>query len=114
MYYLLGISLSAAERRAEALQAYRRACELEPDYPLYQVRLAETLHREGRDPHGPIEKALALSPSDPWANNLAGQLSWRRAISTARVPAFNGLRGRPRGRGHRAESLGCPFPRRAL
>jgi len=74
VHFLLGIMLNGKERRAEALRSYQRACDLEPDYPLYQFRLAEALHLAGQDPHAPLDRALALSPSDPWANNLAGEL----------------------------------------
>ena len=44
VHYLLGIILTARGSRAEALPRFARAAALEPDFPLYQFRLAETLH----------------------------------------------------------------------
>jgi tetratricopeptide (TPR) repeat protein len=74
VHYLLGISLAAKGRREEALLRLERAAALEPTFPLYQFRLAETLHLLGRDPSAALDKALSLAPTDPWSNNLAGQL----------------------------------------
>jgi predicted Zn-dependent protease len=75
VHYLMGIILCARGGRAEALPRLARAAELEPDFPLYQFRLAENLHALGRDPTAALERALSIAPSDPWANNLAGQIS---------------------------------------
>jgi tetratricopeptide (TPR) repeat protein len=74
VYYLLGLMLAAEGRKAEALPRFARAAEMEKEFPLYQFRLAETQHSLGRDPADALGRALALAPSDPWANNLAGQL----------------------------------------
>ena len=74
VHYLLGIILAGKGRREEALARLEQAAALEPGFPLYQFRLAETLHLLGRDPSEPLAKALSLAPEDPWSNNLAGQL----------------------------------------
>jgi tetratricopeptide (TPR) repeat protein len=74
VHYLLGIILTARGARAEALPRLARAAALEPDFPLYQFRLAETLHLLGRDPRESLARARSLSPSDAWINNLEGQL----------------------------------------
>ena len=74
VHYLLGIILAARGRRDDALPRLERAASLEPDFPLYQFRLAETMHLLGRDPSEPLQRALSLAPADPWSNNLAGQL----------------------------------------
>ncbi len=74
VHYLLGIILSGRGARAEALARLARAAQLEPDYPLYQFRLAESLHMLGRDPREPLSRARALAPADPWVNNLEGKL----------------------------------------
>jgi tetratricopeptide (TPR) repeat protein len=74
VHYLLGIILAAKGMREESLPRLERAAILAPDFPLYQFRLAETLHLLGRDPSEPLAKALSLAPEDPWSNNLAGQL----------------------------------------
>ena len=72
--YLLGIILSAKGRREEALPYLEKAAAAEPAFPLYQFRLAETLHLLGRDPGPLLDAALALAPDDPWTNNLAGMI----------------------------------------
>jgi tetratricopeptide (TPR) repeat protein len=72
--YLLGIILSGQGRREEALPHLERAAHAEPSFPLYQFRLAETLHMLGRDPGAVLDAALALAPDDPWTNNLAGMI----------------------------------------
>jgi tetratricopeptide (TPR) repeat protein len=74
VHYLLGIILTSRGARAEALPRLARAAALEPDFPLYQFRLAETLHLLGSDPREPLARARSLAPSDPWVNNLEGQL----------------------------------------
>ena len=74
VHYLLGLSMAETGARAEALSRFVRAAELEPDYPLYHFRVAETLHLLGRDPRESLDRALSLAPADPWANNLEGQL----------------------------------------
>jgi tetratricopeptide (TPR) repeat protein len=74
VHYLLGILLSARDAREEALERFERAAELAPDFALYHFRLAETRHILGRDPGPALQRALALAPSDAWANNLAGLL----------------------------------------
>ena len=74
VHYLLGIILTSRGRREEALPRLVRAAELEPDFPLYQFRLAETLHALGRDSGPALDKALSLAPEDAWTNNLAGQI----------------------------------------
>jgi tetratricopeptide (TPR) repeat protein len=75
VHYLLGLILIGRGRRAEALARLERAAALEPDYPLYQFRLAECLHALGAEARPSLDRALALAPADPWSNNLAGQLA---------------------------------------
>ncbi|MGO9309301.1 MAG: tetratricopeptide repeat protein [Spirochaetia bacterium] len=74
VHYLLGIILSGRGARAEALPRFARAAALEPEYPLYHFRLAETLHFLGHDPRESLARARGLAPADPWVNNLEGQL----------------------------------------
>jgi len=74
VHYLLGIILTGRGARAEALPRLARAAALEPEFPLYQFRLAETEHLLGIDPREPLERARSLAPLDPWVNNLEGQL----------------------------------------
>ncbi len=74
VHYLLGLILAERGARAEALPRFTRAAELEPDYALYHFRVAETLHMLGRDPTESLAQARSLAPSDPWSNNLEGQI----------------------------------------
>ena len=74
VHYILGLILVSRREREEALASFTHAAELAPDYPLYHFRVAETLRVLGRDEGPALERALALAPSDPWANNLAGQI----------------------------------------
>lgn len=78
VHYLEGLILRDRGKAQAAADALRRACELEPEYPLYRFRLAETLFLDGRDAAGEIEAALALAPRDGWILNLAGQQSMKR------------------------------------
>ncbi|MGO9409475.1 MAG: tetratricopeptide repeat protein [Spirochaetia bacterium] len=83
--YLLGIMLSAQGRRAEALPHLERAAAAERSFPLYQFRLAETLHMLGRDPVPALDAALALAPNDPWTNNLAGMIRMEKGDAEGAV-----------------------------
>jgi tetratricopeptide (TPR) repeat protein len=74
VHYLLGLIVSERGAKAEALPRFVRAAELEPQFPLYHFRVAETLHTLGLDPGESLALARSLSPSDPWVNNLEGQL----------------------------------------
>jgi predicted Zn-dependent protease/transcription elongation factor Elf1 len=74
VHYLLGIIRAARGERVDAIPFLQAAVELEPSFPLYQFRLAETMHSLGQDCSAVLERALTLAPDDPWTNNLAGQL----------------------------------------
>jgi tetratricopeptide (TPR) repeat protein len=92
VHYLLGLILAAKGRKAEALPRFTRAAELEKEFPLYQFRLAETQHSLGRDPAKALATALALSPTDPWANNLAGQLRLEARDPAGAIPFLEAAR----------------------
>ncbi|HTX73579.1 MAG TPA: tetratricopeptide repeat protein [Rectinemataceae bacterium] len=86
VYYLLGIIKSEAGAKDEALALYSRAAELEPDYPLYQFRKAETEFALGLDCGTSLARALSLSPEDGWTLNLAGQVARARGdLAEARL-----------------------------
>jgi len=72
--YVYGLLRASAGKRAEAIKAYRRAVELEPDRPIYRYRLAEALFAAG-DPgfEEALGEALRAAPDDGWTLNLAGQ-----------------------------------------
>jgi predicted Zn-dependent protease/predicted RNA-binding Zn-ribbon protein involved in translation (DUF1610 family) len=74
LYYLSGLIEVDAGRREAALGRFSRAAELEPTYPLYAFRLAETLFLLGRpEAKEAIGRALELAPEDGWTCNLAGE-----------------------------------------
>ncbi|MDB5593070.1 MAG: Tetratricopeptide 2 repeat protein [Hyphomicrobiales bacterium] len=64
--HALGLALIRAKRYPEALEALRRASELEPTQPRYAYVYAVALESTGRaaEAAGILEKALEASPSD--------------------------------------------------
>ena len=92
IHYLAGIALCGAGRREQALPHLARAAEMEPSFPLYHFRLAETLHLLGRDPGEALEKARALAPEDPWICNLAGQILLEEGDHAAALALFQRAR----------------------
>ena len=86
VHYLLGLIVAAKGRKADALPRFARAAALEKDFPLYQFRLAETQRFLGRDPREALARALALAPSDPWANNLCGQIRLEAQDPAGAIP----------------------------
>jgi tetratricopeptide (TPR) repeat protein/predicted RNA-binding Zn-ribbon protein involved in translation (DUF1610 family) len=74
LHYLSGLLEAEKGRRELALTRFRRAVELEPDYPLYAFRLAETCFLLGRpETEATLARALELAPDDGWTCNLAAQ-----------------------------------------
>jgi len=71
VWYLYGMMLAEGENQDEAIMALRRACELEPEYPLYQYRLAEALFFAGFDCAEELERALEIDDGNGWVYNLA-------------------------------------------
>ena len=82
VHYLLGILKAEEGQREEALLSLKRACELEPEYPLYAFRYAEALFLSGKDAREAIELALKLAPEEGWTANLAGQAALARGDLT--------------------------------
>lgn len=68
-WYLYGLLLKA-EQPKEAVKALKKACALEPEYGLYQFRLAEALYLTGGRYKPVLEKALAADPGNGWVHNL--------------------------------------------
>jgi len=75
VHYLLGLVQAGKGERGEALASFERALALEPDYPLYTFRYAESLYLAGRDCRAALARALELGPRDGWTLNLAGQVA---------------------------------------
>ena len=72
LHYLLGLIEAEEGHRVPALAHFERAVELDPAYPLYAFRLAETLFLlERPEADAAIDRALALAPEDGWICNLA-------------------------------------------
>jgi len=72
--YVYGLILSEKGKRADAIRAFRRAAELEPEKALYHYRLAESLFLSGEQCGAELDSALSLAPEDGWTMNLAGQV----------------------------------------
>jgi Flp pilus assembly protein TadD len=74
---MLGDSLDAAGRPADAIQAYRRAAELGPDQAVAHVKLGTLLMQAGdrEAARQALERALQLDPSSATAQNALGALA---------------------------------------
>ena len=94
VYYLLGLILSEAGDREEALARFARAAELEPSFPLYHFRLAEALHLLGRDPWEALRRAKSLDAEDPWISNLEGLVLLEEGRTDEAEKALNEARTR--------------------
>lgn len=68
-WYLYGLLLKTDEPKA-AIKALKKACELEPEYGLYQFRLAEALFLSHGKYQPALEQALAADPHNGWVHNL--------------------------------------------
>lgn len=71
VWYLYAMLLTEEEDSQGAISALRRACDLEPDYPLYRFRLAETLFFAGCDCTAELQRALESDDGNGWVYNLA-------------------------------------------
>jgi len=95
LYYLAGLLEIEAGRRMKALPCFEKAVSLEPSYPLYAFRLAESLFLLGRpEAKAAIARALELGPEDGWTCNLgamailasAGRPAGSPGLSAGTVP----------------------------
>ena len=68
-WYLYGLLLKTEEPK-EAVKAFKKACTLEPEYGLYQFRLAEALYLSNGKYQPALEQALAADPHNGWVHNL--------------------------------------------
>ena len=68
-WYLYGLLLKTDEPKA-AIKALKKACELEPEYGLYQFRLAEALFLSHGKYQPALKQALAADPHNGWVHNL--------------------------------------------
>jgi tetratricopeptide (TPR) repeat protein/predicted RNA-binding Zn-ribbon protein involved in translation (DUF1610 family) len=106
-HYTLGLILAEKGQGEKALERFKAALALEPDFPLYAFRYAERLFllaRPADELRAAIERAIELAPSDGWTLNLAGQEALargdlaqargfleaaRKALPGAQEPAIN-------------------------
>ncbi|MFO7848588.1 MAG: tetratricopeptide repeat protein [Spirochaetia bacterium] len=75
IYFLEGIikmQQNSPERAAEFL---RVAVDIEPDFHLYRLRFAESLHLAGLPAQEELHKAIELLPEEGWTCNLAGLIA---------------------------------------
>lgn len=75
IFFLEGIVRMQIGSAVEAVDYLRRAVEMEPDFHLYRLRLAESLHLAGLPAQEELDRALALEEGDGWTCNLAGLLA---------------------------------------
>ncbi|MFP4489830.1 MAG: tetratricopeptide repeat protein [Spirochaetaceae bacterium] len=77
IHFLEGIIKMQRGAPGEAAGFFRTAVDLEPDFHLYRLRLAESLHLAGfpADAKEELEKAVELMPDDGWTCNLAGLIA---------------------------------------
>ena len=68
-WYLYGLLLKTEEPK-EAVKAFKKACDLEPEYGLYRFRLAEALYLSNGKYQPALEQALAADPHNGWVHNL--------------------------------------------
>ena len=68
-WYLYGLLLKTDEPK-EAVKAFKKACDLEPEYGLYQFRLAEALYLSNGKYQPVLEQALAADSQNGWVHNL--------------------------------------------
>jgi len=96
LHYLAGLLEIEAGRRMKALACFEKAVSLEPTYPLYTFRLAESLFLLGRpEAKAAIARALELGPEDGWTCNLGAMAILAGATvtmdtATGTVPEENG------------------------
>lgn len=76
--FLLGLCLIREGKQVKGISYLKKAATMEPEDPVYWFKLAEHQHLAGKDSAKALEKALALSPQDPWVLNLAGLAALNR------------------------------------
>jgi len=79
--YLSGLLALRKGDREKGYLRFKKAVELEDDFPLYWRKLAETDMLLSLPAEISIQKTLELSPEEPWALNLAGQYYIERGES---------------------------------
>ena len=92
VWYLLGMILSAREKTAKAIAAFRKAAALEGGYGLYHFRLAETLYNAGEDCDAELARAIETGSDNGWVWNLAAL----KALDDDDIEGADGFIGKAR------------------
>lgn len=71
VWYLRGMILSEKGKAKKAIEAFRTACDLEPEFGLYRYRLAETLFFAGKECAEELAEAFRTGEGNGWVHNLA-------------------------------------------
>lgn len=77
---LLGATKTATGHVDEAIEDFRAATKIDPDYAVAQLQLGEALLRTQRldEARQPLSEALRLTPESPLANKFMGMLAAHR------------------------------------
>jgi tetratricopeptide (TPR) repeat protein len=78
VFFLEGVVRMQAGKPEEAAEYFRTAAEQEPEFHLYRLKLAESLHLAGLPAEEELNRALELAPEDGWICNLAGLMALER------------------------------------
>ncbi len=96
VYFMAGIIEVEKGKRKNALKYFKKAAEIDPDYPLYWFRIAESEYLLGMSPEESIERAISLDPDNPWSNNLYGLILMEKGdIEKARMFISRAYRSKP-------------------
>lgn len=77
LWYVLGLWNSEQGNQEKALDFYKRAVKLEPDFALYRFRVAENLFNRELDYREALDEALAVGGNDGWIHNLSALAALR-------------------------------------
>lgn len=86
IWYLHGVILASLNEQEKAEEYFSKATELEPEFALYWFKLAENRHAVRGDAGHALERALELSPEDPWILNLAGLCQLQSGFPAEALP----------------------------
>jgi tetratricopeptide (TPR) repeat protein len=89
LWVLRGIALSGKGDKKEALEAFRRALSLSPDYlPALEGAAQIEYETGGKEAVPLLERVLQLHPGEPTSHAMLGVLAYRRRNCTAAVQHF--------------------------
>ncbi|HAK44480.1 MAG TPA: hypothetical protein DCO79_00955 [Spirochaeta sp.] len=89
VFYLNALIEVRNSRPRKAVEFFKKAVELEPDYYLYQFKFAEYLFVTGGKYTQYLDKAVELAPDDPWVQNLSGLVRIEQGDYAAAAECFD-------------------------